>query len=160
MRPLLVILAAATAFSSGCLQRRLLITSDPPGAIVYANDVELGRTPIEANFTFYGGYDVRVELEGYEPLRTRAQANAPFYEIPPFDLVAMAVPFDIQTTIRWHFALTQAVENVENARVVEDALLDRAKDLRTRLGDPPASTPDSTSNSPQGSPPAQNLPPN
>lgn len=106
------------------------------GALVYANDVELGRTPLEANFTFYGKYDVRVELEGYEPLRTKAAADAPIYEIPPFDVVAMAIPADIETTVRWHFVLKPAEESGMDPRVAEDGLLTRAKELRGMLGEP------------------------
>src|SRR3954462_13445796 len=81
------------------------VTSDPPGAVVYANDVELGRTPLEASFTYYGGYDVRVEKEGFEPYRAQTDAVAPFYEYPPFDLIAVMLPWTIEPTTRWNFKL-------------------------------------------------------
>src|SRR3954462_11401197 len=85
----------------GCLERRVSISSDPSGAVVYANDVELGRTPLEAAFTYYGTYDVRVEKEGFEPRGVRAKARAPIYESPPVDLLATAAPFRIETVVRW-----------------------------------------------------------
>ena len=125
----------------GCLERRVAITSEPPGAIIYANDVELGRTPLEADFTYYGKYDVRVELEGYEPLRTKASANAPLYEVPPFDLVAMAIPAEIETTVRWHFVLQPAAETGQDPVAFEKDLLTRAHDLRERLGPPHSAEP-------------------
>lgn len=135
-------MAAATAMAlacGGCLERRVSITTEPSGALVYANDVELGRTPLEADFTYYGKYDVRVEMEGYEPLRTRAAANAPIYEMPPFDLAAMAIPADIETVIRWHFVLQPAAESQGDPREIEEGLMERARELRGMLGEPAGS---------------------
>ena len=111
---------------AGCLERRVSIESDPPGATVIVNDVELGRTPLEAGFTHYGVYDVRVEKEGFEPLRTSARAPAPFHEYPPVDLAATALPFTFTTVVPWSFTLTPASQ-------VDAGLLDRANALRTRL---------------------------
>lgn len=129
--------AAAAVFTllctAGCLERRVFITSEPAGALVYANDVELGRTPLEADFTYYGKYDVRVELEGYEPLRTVGKANTPIYEIPPLDLVSMAVPADIESEVRWHFVLAPALEKTMDPVQFENELLARARDLRAQL---------------------------
>ena len=49
---------------AGCVQRSITITSDPPHAIVWLNDEEIGRTPVTVPFTFYGKYDVRIVHEG------------------------------------------------------------------------------------------------
>ncbi len=112
----------------GCSTRTLEVTSDPPGATVVANDVELGRTPLSADFTYYGSYDVLVTKPGYEPLRTTTSANAPFYEYPPLDLAA--APARPHTTIRWHFVLTPAAEVTTDKETLERDLLDRARALR------------------------------
>ena len=79
MKPLHSIAAALVLLAGlgGCLERRLLITSDPPGAAVSINDVDLGRTPVEADFTFYGGYDVLVRMDGFEPIRERRDIPTP-----------------------------------------------------------------------------------
>ena len=61
------------------VERRVSITSEPSNAVVYVNDVEVGRTPVDADFTYYGSYDVRIDNEGFEPLRTKAVARAPIY---------------------------------------------------------------------------------
>lgn len=121
--PLVALLLAGPA---GCLERRVSINSDPPGATVIVNDVELGRTPLEAGFTHCGLYDVRVEKEGYEPLRTSARARAPFHEYPPVDLLATAMPVTISTVVPWSFTLAPAAE-------ADAGLLDRARALRGRL---------------------------
>ncbi|MEM8836121.1 MAG: PEGA domain-containing protein [Planctomycetota bacterium] len=109
----------------GCVDRRILITSEPSGARVLLNDVDVGVTPAEVNFTYYGVYDVRLRKEGYEPLRTTAEAAAPWHEYPIVDLVSMGFgPKDVR--IEWHFDLVTADTD-------PDALLDRAGALRERF---------------------------
>lgn len=121
----------------GCLERRIQITSEPPGALVWVNDVEVGRTPTETSFTYYGVYDVRVRKDGYEPIVTSRKAKAPLYEYPPIDLLASATPADISTTVRWHFDLEPVPDAGDEAReAVETDLTERAREFRSRLGDP------------------------
>src|SRR4051812_15001051 len=132
-RALPIPLLAAAALLPGCLERRVSITSEPPGALVTANEVELGRTPLEASFTFYGEYDVRVEKEGFEVLRTKAKANTPIYENPPLDLLATAVPFTIETTVRWHFKLQPELVTVQSKEELERGMLERAAALRSQI---------------------------
>ena len=48
----------------GCQQRTIRVTSEPSGAVAYLNDVEVGRTPVEVDFTWFGTYEVRLEKEG------------------------------------------------------------------------------------------------
>jgi hypothetical protein len=124
----------ALAALTGCVERRLVITSDPAGAAVFVNDVELGRTPVAASFTYHGLMDVRVIKDGYEPLRTRARASAPLYEYPPVDLAAEALPFEFENTVRWHFTLTPAFETTHDSMELEQGVIHRAADLRSALG--------------------------
>lgn len=133
-------LAAALLAVGGCLQRRVSVTSEPPGALVYLNDTEIGRTPVEADFTYYGEYDVRLVLEGYEPLITRTKADPPLYELPPFDLVATLWPGKIDTHIRWHYVLQKPLEDSQPRDDFERGLIDRAKDLQQKVG--PDAAPD------------------
>lgn len=128
-----VALAALALFQAGCLERRVRVESEPPGALVTINDVEIGRTPVEADFTYYGEYDVRLELDGHEPLRTRAKARSPIYEYPPFDLVATAIPARIENVTRWQFKLEKALEDREPADVFEKNLMERARATRDQL---------------------------
>jgi hypothetical protein len=109
------------------------VTSEPAGATVYANDVELGRTPLTAAFTYYGSYDVRVEMEGYEPSRMKVYANAPIYEYPPFDLIAIAMPWTIDHTVKWHFKLAPTLESTQSKEDLEMGMLDRAHQLRAKI---------------------------
>ncbi len=107
----------------------MFITSEPSGALVSLNDVEVGSTPCEVDFTYFGVYDVRLKKEGFEPLATKAEAKAPFHEWPVVDLVAMAMPVKKRTRIEWHFVLEPTVED-------RAALLERAGELRGRMEAP------------------------
>jgi hypothetical protein len=117
-------LAALTL--GGCIERRMFITSDPQGATVWLNDTEVGVTPVEVDFTYFGVYDVRLRKPGYEPLTTRAEAKAPLHEQPGVDLAAMAIPAKKTTRVDWHFTL----EPVNNDPA---GLVERAGELRGRL---------------------------
>ena len=114
----------------GCLERRVSIMSDPPGATVFVNDVELGRTPVQADFTHYGTYDVRLELEGYEPLRTTARASTPIYEFPPVDLLTTAIPATFTNVVPWQFKLEPSAESTQPAEKVNADTIARARALR------------------------------
>lgn len=120
------VLCAVCFVLPGCADRRISITSEPPGALVHLNDTEVGRTPCEVNFTWFGVYDVRLEKEGFEPLITTAEARAPIHEWPGIDLAMMFIPVTKRTRIEWHFVL-QPEQNDP------DALLLRAADLRDQL---------------------------
>ena len=112
--------------SLGCVDRRLMISSEPAGALVYLNDQEVGRTPLEVPFTWYGIYAVRLEREGYKTLETEQLAERPWWEAPGPDLFAEAIP-DKRVEIAWHLQMQTA----EPASGVDpDRVLDFAKQLR------------------------------
>ena len=112
-----------------CVQRKIRVTSTPPGARVLLNDQEVGVTPVETRFTFYGGYDIQLIKPGYEHIHELRQAKAPLYEYPVIDLAATAAPTNIDHTIEWHFDLTPVAESIDQS-AAREALLDRAADLR------------------------------
>lgn len=135
-------LAAGAALAGGCAERRLAISSEPPGATVWVNDVEVGRTPVEVNFTHYGTYDVRLRLNGYEPVATSAKAEAPWYEFIGADLITEALPTGVTTKVEWRFTLQPAMEVIGTKEEFEANLLKRARELRSQLE--PATTPATT----------------
>ncbi len=118
--------ALAGAAAPGCVERTIHITSDPPGALVHLNDEEVGRTPLDVGFTFYGTYDVRLERDGCKPLWTKQKADAPWWEAPGPDLVAEALP-GVKSQLHWHFTLEPTPESRE------DTLIDNARQLRQSL---------------------------
>lgn len=130
-----LVLLAAMAVLPGCLQRTLTITSTPPGALVWVNDVEVGVTPLDIDFTFYGGYDVRLRREGYEPVFEHKKIKAPLREAPVIDLAAEAIPAKFENHVVWHFDLTPLAERTDLAAAERDVIA-RANDLRSQV--PPA----------------------
>jgi len=118
--------------AAGCLKHSIQVTSEPSGALVWINDVEAGRTPLETDFTFHGTYDVRLEREGYEPLITKADADAPIQEFPIIDLAAEAIPITFHNTIKWHYVLTPLAERTEPKEQAEQELIARARAERAQ----------------------------
>jgi hypothetical protein len=114
----------------GCLDRTVTVTSEPPGAVVRLNEVEIGRTPVTTAFTWYGNYDVQVRKEGHESLNTSAEISAPIYEYPPLDLAATVLPFRVHTERKLHFVL-QPQGPVEGPAEAE--IIARARAMRTEL---------------------------
>lgn len=128
-------LAGAPLLLPACSQRTLSITSQPEGAMVWLNDVEVGRTPVDVDFKWFGTYDVRVVKEGYEPLLTSREAVAPPHEYPVLDLITAPLP--LHTRLAWHFDLTPTAESIDKL-AAERELLDRAAAMRTAAGPAPA----------------------
>jgi len=128
-------LAAAGMMLSGCNRRTIEITSEPAGALVYLNDIEVGRTPLEVDFKYYGVYDVRLAAAGYRPLATSAEAVAPFSEYPGPDLVTSATKTHV--VVKWNFVLEQLP--TDRAQL-ERELIDRAKVTRAEAPAPAAPT--------------------
>ncbi len=112
-----------------CVHRKIRVTSTPPGARVLLNDQDIGTTPVETRFTFYGGYDVQLIKPGYEHVHELKHAKAPLHEYPVVDLAATAIPADFDHTIQWHFDLTPVPESTD-PEAAREALLDRAATLR------------------------------
>jgi hypothetical protein len=72
---------------SGCVQRRLTIRSNPPGALVYVDDYPIGNTPVSTNFTYYGTRKIRLVKDGYETLTVKQDIRTPWYEYVPIDFI-------------------------------------------------------------------------
>ena len=129
--PLGVLLLALATASTACVQRRISITSNPPGALVHLNDQEVGRTPLEVPFTFYGTYDVRLQADDRPALWTTAEAKKPWWEHPGPDLIAELLP-NTTSRVTWNFDIPAA----DPADADVPALLRRAEAMRdqTRAG--------------------------
>ncbi|MGL4554230.1 MAG: PEGA domain-containing protein [Gemmataceae bacterium] len=124
---------------AGCVTRRVLITSNPPGAIVFRNGQPIGATPVEESFVYYGKYHYRLVREGCEPVDFYPQLEAPWYQYPGIDFVAEnVVPFQIRDRKTLHFDLPEA------RPVRHDAIRARAGELQqigAGLAPPPGAQP-------------------
>jgi hypothetical protein len=142
---------------SGCVRRRMLIRSNPPGALVYVDDYEIGRTPIATNFTYYGQRKIRLVKDGYETLTVMQPVRAPWYQIPPLDFFSENLtPAEIRDEQAFTYNLTPQVI------VPPDELLSKAQRLRqathAAATPAPAVAPTRLSPGPPGPPPGGPLP--
>jgi len=84
----LLLLLAELVFVSGCVRRRLTIRTNPPGAVAYLDNAELGKTPISRNFDYYGKRELKLVKEGYEPHVEMIHLRAPWYQWPGLDFIS------------------------------------------------------------------------
>lgn len=128
---------AMIATSTACVRRTIAITSTPSEALVFVNDREVGRTPCEIEFQFYGEYDVRLRHDGYEPVIGSGMASAPLWDFIGADLVCEMIPTQLESKVSWHFDMIPA--DHDHAR-----LFARALDLRKSVLEMPAIPADTT----------------
>ena len=100
-----IVAAVVGGTLAGCVERELVITSEPSGALVYISDVEVGRTPLRHPFTWYGDYDIILRMDGWETLKTHRNLRMPAYEVPPADLFSHLAPWTYHDTRYLHFKL-------------------------------------------------------
>jgi hypothetical protein len=124
----------------GCVERMLTLESDPPGALVYMNDQEVGRTPLTTDFTWYGNYGVTVRKDGYDTLKTETNVKAPWWQWVPMDLFAEILPIPFRDHQRFAYTLEPASTQPADPQ----AMYDRAAELRGKLESSPWRLPTTT----------------
>ena len=83
--------------ATGCVQRRLTVRSNPPGALVYVDNHEIGTTPVSTDFIYYGTRQIRLVKDGYETITLLQPVSAPWYQYFPIDFFAEnVVPGEIR----------------------------------------------------------------
>ena len=123
MLGLLTIVGAA-----GCVERRLVIITEPAGAIVYdEKNQPLGGGPVDKPFTYYGKYNFRLAKDGYETLLVEQRVAAPWYELPGLDFVSEnLIPWTIRDVRYYRYVM----QPVELSKLSPDVLLQQAQQLR------------------------------
>ena len=111
----------------GCVRRTIRITTEPPNALVFLNDQEIGRSEVSTDFLWYGDYDVIIRKEGHETLHTNWEIKPPWYQIIPLDFFAEVLwPGQIHDVRERHFVLQpQELPTTEE-------LIERAEETRSR----------------------------
>ena len=122
----------ACLFFAGCVERLIMVRTDPAGAVVWLYGEEAGITPVTQPFLWYGEYEVVLRKDGYETLRTSREVQTPIYQWPLLDLVFESLwPGHIVDHHDWHFELTPSA--VTDAA----ALIERAQTFRAHAAAPP-----------------------
>ncbi len=81
------------ALCSGCVERRIYVRSDPPGAEVFIDGEPVGQTrpddhpdgPFYVNFAYYGTREWTLRKAGYQTVSGEVELKTPWYEYPPVD---------------------------------------------------------------------------
>jgi hypothetical protein len=122
---LLVAAALAGAGLPGCVERRYVIESDPPGALVLVNGQPLGTTPVDGYFTYYGAYDITLIKDGFQTKQVQQRIGMPWYQVPGVDFISEQIyPGKIEDIRRYRYCLEPLVQ------VRTDELLQQAEALR------------------------------
>jgi len=128
--------AAAVLSSPGCVQRRMTIRSNPPGALVYVDDYPLGSTPVSHDFVYYGTRKIRLVKDGYETLTVRQPFPVPWYEIFPLDFVTEnIIPWEVRDERVVDLAMQPA------ASTPAELVVSRAEQVRLAAGSLPPVAP-------------------
>ena len=123
---------AVIASLSACVRRTVSITTEPPNALVFLNDQEIGRSAVTTDFLWYGDYDVVIRKEGYKTLKTHWDIKPPWYQLIPFDFFAEVLwPGHIHDAHARHFVL-QDQELPTPEELVQRAEETREKALEAR----------------------------
>ena len=118
-------LVLVTLLPAGCVRRRLNVRSNPPGALVYVDNQQIGATPCSVDFTYYGTREIRLVKPGFETLTVNQPIPTPWYQIPPVDFFSENLaPYKIRDNRTVSYDLTPQVI------VPTQLLLDRANQLR------------------------------
>ncbi|MCE9553975.1 MAG: PEGA domain-containing protein [Planctomycetes bacterium] len=121
---LAVVFATSTALAGG-VERRLLVRSNPPGALLKIDDEEIGITPVSTSFIYYGTRKIQLIKDGYETLTLLQPIPAPWYQWPGIDFFSEhLVPRQIRDTRVLDYQLQPA------AMVPVEQLVERANQLR------------------------------
>jgi hypothetical protein len=120
-------LAVAAGLPVGCVERRYVVTSEPPGAVVLRNGQPVGAAPADDHFVYYGNYHFTLIKDGYSTLQVDQEIATPWYEYFPLDFFSEnIVPWRIDDVRRFHYRL----EPLQTTST--DDLLNRAQGLRDR----------------------------
>lgn len=114
---------------SGCVERFLLIRSDPPGAEVFINGTLEGVTPLQWKFDYYGDYEITLRKARFQTVRKVEPIEAPWWQIFPFDFVTDVLsPFHQEDARELSYALAPL-----GPPQPADDVRQRAEEMRRRL---------------------------
>jgi len=105
---------------TGCVERKITISTEPSGALVALNDEEIGTSPVTVGFEWYGDYSVRISKDGYQTLKTHQNLPRPIYDRAPFDLLADMFTSKIDE-YKWNFKL-EPLQPVEKEELIKSAV--------------------------------------
>lgn len=131
------LLLMLSALAGGCVERRYTVRTNPPGALVYINGEEIGKTPVSRSFTYYGDREITLVQDGFETQRVVTPIKAPWYDNLLTEFFSENL---IPWTIRDERELAFDMQPVRNADTGD--LLGRAEAMRAEGQIGPAPPPE------------------
>jgi hypothetical protein len=127
------------ALLAGCVERQMIITTDPPGAVVFdETNTALSASPADRSFTYYGKYRFKIVKDGYETLYPVENVQPPWYEWLGLDFVSETLlPWTIRDVRRFHYTLQPSIV-VAPEQVLEKAIPMRIRGQGTGEEPPPS----------------------
>lgn len=130
MKPqfLLLISVLILVGSSGCVQRRLIIRSQPEGANVTVDNRHVGRTPLSLPYVYSGTREIKLEKAGFKTIKVLQRIDPTWYETFPISLFSENFAGrEIRDERLLDFQMEPSVQEPQNQ------LLGRANDLRFNI---------------------------
>jgi hypothetical protein len=128
---LLVTASVALLTGPGCIERTYEIRSNPSGARVVVDGVDIGTTPVKKEFVHYGTRQIILSRKDYLREKRMEEINSPWYETFPIDFVVeMLVP----TTVRDDRVFTYDLRPIPP--LDKESLLQRAEETRKKATEP------------------------
>ena len=110
---------------SGCVQRRLIVRSQPEGAFVTIDRQQIGRTPLSVPYTYSGTREVQLEKDGFKTIKVQQRIDPTWYEKFPVSFITENFwPRELRDERLLEFQMEPKTQ------VQENLLLERANDLR------------------------------
>lgn len=113
---------------TGCVQRRLIIRSQPEGAFVTIDRQPIGRTPLSVPYTYPGTREIQLERDGYKTIKVQQRIDPTWYEKFPVSFVTENFwPHELRDERLLEFQMEP------KSQVQENLLIDRANELRYNI---------------------------
>lgn len=126
---------------AGCVKKSIGVRTDPPGATIFLDGLEVGTSPLERSpFDFYGTREIMVVKSGYVIERRLVEIEQPWFTYFPFDVVSeLLLPYNIQDRHHYYFMLEPmppvdrevVLRNAEQTRAIGIARIAAAREGTT-----------------------------
>ena len=139
MKKLAVLAVAIIVIAvAGCVKKSIGVRTDPPGATVFLDGLDVGASPVErVPFDFYGTRDIMVVKSGHVVERRLVEIKEPWFTRFPADIVSeLLLPWNIQDRHHFYFKLEPAppidreavLRNAEQTRAIGIARIAGARE--------------------------------
>ena len=110
---------------TGCVNRRVIVRTQPEGAFVTLDGTPIGTTPLAAHYVYGGSRDIQIEKDGFETIKQKVDLTDPFFLRPPLSFFTENFsPVEIRHQPVLDFQLQT------KQRINSEVLLQRASTLR------------------------------